>query len=602
MSRSRFVIGIDLGTTNCALCFVDTRDPAHQGIQTFDVTQVFSPGEVGKGRLLPSFIYLSTDQEKKGGLLNLPWDPFGERVVGEYARARGAEVPGRLVFSAKSWLSQQGVDRTAAILPTDAPEDVQKLSPIVASATFLRHLKAAWNHTIGREQSENLEDQEIYITIPASFDAVARDLTVKAARSAGLEDITLLEEPQAAFYAWLESNPLEWKDAMDPGDLILVCDIGGGTTDFSLIQIVSDRGNLGLERVAVGEHLLLGGDNMDLALAYSLREGLKGRGQALDQGQFQHLWHNVRLAKERLLSDNSLAEVPVIIPGRGKGLVAGTIRSGLSRDMVESLILEGFVPEVGPDDAPREQPRAGLQELGLSYADDTAITRHLAGFLKLHSQGGKAARPAAVLFNGGVLKAGIIRRRILDILRSWYPGEDSGKISELVNPDMDLAVARGAAYYGLVRRGEGIRIRSGIARSCYIGIQGARPAVPGMPSPLKALCVVAQGMEEGAKVALPGRTFGLVVGQPVEFRFLQSGIRPDDKVGDLIDEWEGTIEPVSSVQTEVETPDLAPGTVIPVELEAEVTDVGTLALGFVSRQRGLRFDLEFNVRGQDSGG
>ncbi len=526
MSRSRYVVGIDLGTTNCALCFVDTKDLAHGSIQSFEVTQLFSPGEVGKGRLLPSFIYLSTEQEKKGGLLNLPWDPFGERVVGEYARIRGAEVPGRLVFSAKSWLSQQGVDRTAAILPLDAPEDVSKLSPIVASATFLRHLKAAWNHTIGRDQSENLEDQEIYITIPASFDAVARDLTVKAARSAGLEDITLLEEPQAAFYAWLESNPQNWKREMNPGDLILVCDIGGGTTDFSLIQIVSEQGRLGLERVAVGEHLLLGGDNMDLALAFSLSQELKARGQVLDQGQFQHLWHNVRLAKERLLSDASLAEVPVIIPGRGKGLVAGTVRSGLSRDKVESLILDGFIPRTNPDDMPSERPRAGLQELGLSYADDTAITRHLARFLKLHPADEKIIRPVAVLFNGGVLKAGIIRNRILEILRSWYPQAGPQELRELVNPDMDLAVARGAAYYGLVRRGEGIRIKSGIARSYYIGIEGARPAVPGLPPPVKALCVVAQGMEEGTKVSLPRRTFGLVVGQPVEFRFRKRLFNP----------------------------------------------------------------------------
>ena len=594
MTGSRFVVGIDLGTTNCALSYADTSDGTRGSIGIFPVPQVISPGEVGKRKLLPSFIYIATEQEKKGGLLNLPWDPFGERVVGEYARVRGSEVPGRLVSSAKSWLCHLGIDRTQAILPLDAPEDVQRLSPVVASATLLRHLKAAWNHTLGETHKERLEDQEIHLTIPASFDAVARELTVMAARSAGLGDITLLEEPQAAFYAWIEANPDTWTEQLEPGDLVLVCDIGGGTTDFSLIRVTSDKGRMGLERVAVGDHLLLGGDNVDLALACRLQEELKEGGRVLDQGQARSLCHGARLAKERLLSDASLEEVPVVIPGRGKGLVGGTIRAALGRGLVNDVVLNGFFPACAMDEEPLQRSRAGLQELGLPYVDDTAITRHLARFLRLHAREGEGDLPVAVLFNGGVMKAPGIQERILEVMGTW--GEAGRVIRSLASPDLDLAVARGAAYFGLVRRGEGIRIRGGIGRSYYIGIEGARPAVPGLPPPVKALCVLSQGMEEGSRVTLRERTFGLVVGQPVEFRFLSSNLRPDDEPGDLLDDWQGTVEEISAVQAEVEAPGLPPGTMVPVEIEAEVTAIGTLSLGLVSRERGLRFDLEFNLR------
>ncbi len=591
---SRFLIGIDLGTTNTVLSYLDTEQETSGEIKVFPVPQVIAPGEVAERDLLPSFIYITTEHEKKAGGLNLPWDPFGERVVGEYARRRGAEVPGRLVASAKSWLCHKGIDRTAPILPIEAPDDVQKLSPIAASATFLRHLKAAWNHTLGKETGQMLEDQEIFLTIPASFDAVARELTLQAARSAGLENVTLLEEPQAAFYAWLYANQESWKDIIKPGDLVLVCDVGGGTTDFSLIRVTSENGELGLKRLAVGDHLLLGGDNMDLALAYHISEELKQKGTRLDRMQFQVLIHATRLAKEQLLSDDSLEKASVVIPGRGTGLVGGIIKTELSRESVDRILVQGFFPQCSKDEMPARRPKTGLQELGLPYVDDTAVTRHLAAFLATsHSSEGEM--PGAILFNGGVFKSNLLRTRLLEVVESWKGGQETG-LKELTNPDMDLSVSLGAAYFGLVSKGEGLKIRGGIARSYYIGIESSRPAVPGLPPEIKALCIVPQGTEEGKSIEVPGKTFGLIVGQPVEFLFLASRTRQDDQPGDIIDEWEDSIEQVSKVEASMESTEIEPGSMIPVQIEAQLTEIGTLALYLVSREHNQRFKLEFNVR------
>ncbi len=599
MSGSRFIAGIDLGTTNCVLSYRDTATGSEGRIEIFKIPQIAAPGEVEEKRLLPSFIYIPTDREKEGGGLTMPWDPFGDRVVGAYARTRGAEVPGRLVASAKSWLCHQGVDRTAALLPVDAAEDVEKISPIAASATFLRHIKAAWNNTIGKESGERLEDQEVILTIPASFDAVARDLTVRAAASAGIENLTLLEEPQAAFYAWLNAAGDDWKEMVSEGDLILVCDVGGGTTDFSLIRVTNEDGILGLERVAVGDHILLGGDNMDLALAYVLAQGLESQGKKLDHGQMETLWHNVRIAKEKILSDPEVDTVPVVIPGRGSGLVGGTLRTELTRNQVEGLLIDGFLPECSIDDSPAQSARLGLQEMGLPYASDSAITKYLAQFIRNHAVEQEDTPLSAVLFNGGVFKSTVIRERVFENLRSWSTAQQEGEtvFREITGPDLDLAVSRGAVAFGHLNREGGVKIKGGTARSYYIGIEGSRLAVPGMPPVLRALCVVPQGMEEGTTTSLPDRTFGLVVGQPVEFKFFGSTLRPEDKTGDIIDNWEDTIEPVTTLSTEMEAPGLDPGTLIPVRLEAEITEVGTLALYLVSDEKGLQFKLEFDVRG-----
>lgn len=599
-NKSRYVIGIDLGTTNCVLSFLDLeQDDNGQGqIEVFNVPQIEAPGEIRQYKLLPSFIYLPTAKEKEGGGLVMPWDPFGERVVGKWARKRGAEVPGRLIASAKSWLCHTGVDRTAPILPLDAAKDVQKLSPIVATATFLRHFKAAWNHKFAKEPGLNLEEQQVYVTIPASFDAVARDLTVQAATSAGLSNITLLEEPQAAFYAWLHNMGQDWKKQVEPGDIILVVDVGGGTSDFSLIQVSNKDNVLTLERLAVGEHLLLGGDNMDLTLTHVLFEQLKEKGHKLDQGQFQSLWNNVRLAKEKLFADDSLDEVPVVIPGRGSGLVGGTIRTSLTSDLVTKVILDGFFPECQITDMPHERKTLGLRELGLPYCSDTGITRHLAKFLTVQGQALEMdgpVIPTAVLFNGGVFKAAVLRQRIMSILSGWAGQGNEPK--ELLGTDLDLAVSRGAVHFGLVQLGEGIKIRGGTGRSYYIAVESTGLAIPGMPPAIKALCVVPKGMEEGTVVDIPDQEFGLIVGQEVEFQFMGSGVRPGDKPGDLISSWEDDeIEPVSTLRTKLEAPDIEPGTVVPVTLQAEVTEIGTLSLSLVYKERGLKFNLEFDVR------
>ena len=594
--ESRFIIGIDLGTTNCVLSFIDGKGE-DSPIEIFECHQIEAPGEIKAHRLLPSFIYIPTKQEKDAGGLQMPWDPFGERVVGKWARIRGAEVPGRLVSSAKSWLCHKGIDRTAPILPLEAAKDVQKMSPIVATATFLRHFKAAWNHTVGKREGVKMEEQDIYITIPASFDAVARDLTVKAASSAGLEDVTLLEEPQAAFYAWLNRCGDEWRKQVAPGDIILVVDVGGGTSDFSIIQVSDKEGQLVLERLAVGEHLLLGGDNMDLTLTHLLYEDLKSRGTRLDAGQFQALWNNVRLAKERLLEDETLEEVPVVITGKGSGLVGGTIRTSLTRRQVTEVILDGFFPFCSLDERPKEEPVVGLRELGLPYCKDTGITRHLANFLTtqgraLNREGGLI--PSAVIFNGGVFKATALRRRMMEVISSWV-GHDR-QVKELEGTDFELAVSRGAAHFGLVQRGEGIKIRGGIGRSYYIAVESSALAIPGMPPSIKALCVVPKGLEEGSVIDIPQKEFGLLVGQDVEFKFMASNERPEDRSGDMIDNWEGTIEPISTLKTNIEAPGIEPGTIIPVTLEVKATEIGTLAISLVSKERGLKFDLEFDVR------
>ncbi len=588
----KFIVGIDLGTTNCVLAYTPVGDNTPADITVMPVAQLVAPHQIDNLPLLPSFIYLPTEEEKKSDALTTPWDPFAEKIVGVYARQRGAEVPARLISSAKSWLCHPTIDRTAPLLPVDAPDDCQKLSPIAAQAALLRHIKSAWNQSIGKEQGAMLEEQEVYLTIPASFDAVARELTVQAARAAGLEKVTLLEEPQAAFYAWLARQGDDWRTRVSPGDLILVCDIGGGTTDFSLIAVNSSQGELELERILVGDHLLLGGDNMDLALAHTLAQKTSRR---LDRFQMQALWHNVRIAKEKLLQDDSVDEVPVVISGRGSGLIGGTIRLSLSREMLQSVLIDGFFPKCDRDSLPTEGPVMGLKELGLPYAQDTAISRHLAAFLA--KAGKDSPTPNAVLFNGGVMKAVSLRDQIINLLSGWLSPDNTQKINTLSAPDLDLAVAQGACYFGISRISGGIRIRGGIGRSYYLGLEGTRPAIPGVPPDIKALCIVNQTMEEGQTVELPDRVFGLVVGREVEFRFMASNSRVNDNPGDVIDDWEPDIKEITTVSTLVDAKDIPAGTVLPVVIQAKVTEVGTLALSLVSVQGDVKFDLEFNVRG-----
>jgi molecular chaperone DnaK (HSP70) len=606
LSETRYIIGIDLGTTHCVVAYVEgrpemDRDPV---IRSFPVPQVVSPGEVRSQPLLPSFLFLPGPHDVPQGGLALPWDPEVSHAVGELARKRGAEIPNRLVASAKSWLSYAGVDRTEPILPWDSPADGRKISPVETATRFLEHLRSAWNHTMAPDDPEaRLELQDIYLTVPASFDAVARELTVKAAQAAGLERITLLEEPQAAFYAWIESQQERWRKAVRVNESILVCDIGGGTTDFSLIQVTEEQGDLTLRRVAVGEHILLGGDNMDLTLAYALQAKLAQRGSRLDSWQFRGLWHSCRAAKERLLSRPDLESEPVVILGRGSSLIGGTLRTELTRAEVEQILVEGFFPVTERDEYPQSRRKVGVREMGLPYESDPAVSRHLARFLGqsergLAEAGSDLGYPSAVLFNGGVMKSDLLRKRVLEILAGWHP---TGEVRELAAPDLDLAVARGAAYYGLARRGRGIRIRGGVARPYYIGIESAMPTVPGIPTPVKALCIVPFGMEEGTGAEIREREFGLVVGEPAVFNLLASTVRKKDQVGEIIEDWQGEIEEVTTMETVLPASEAAEGlTVIPVWLRSEVTEIGTLELWCVSRDDdGKRWKLEFNLREQE---
>jgi hypothetical protein len=601
----KYVIGIDLGTTNSALSYAEV--PADAGslepakVQALPIPQLTNPGEVRDEDLLPSFLYLPGATDFPAGSMALPWDAERAFAVGQLARQRGAENAGRLVTSAKSWLSHSGVDRTAPLLPFQAPDGVEKISPVEASRRYLEHLRESWD---SKMPDAPFTAQQVLVTVPASFDAVARELTLEAARLAGYQNITLLEEPQAAFYAWIERHA-DWRDRVRVGDLILVVDIGGGTTDFSLIAVTERDGELSLDRVAVGEHILLGGDNIDLALANTVSQRLADKGTRLDTRQLQALWNHCRVAKEKLLEPETTAkDQPVTILGRGSGLVGGTIKAKLLREDIDHVIAEGFLPAVSSSDMPARQRRVGLQELGLPYAADPAITRHMARFLRQQAAGSEhgsvrrgpsgLACPTHVLFNGGVLNAGMVRERILAALNSWLAEEGMPKVEVLSGEDLMHAVARGSAYYGLAREGRGVRIRGGVPRTYYVGIESAMPSVPGFAAPLKALTVVPFGMEEGSEARIPGREFGLVVGESAEFRFLASAVRKNDQPGDLIEDPGDELEELAPMEVAFEAGETS-SEVVPVSFETVVTETGMLQLWCVARD-GRRWKLEFNVR------
>lgn len=553
-AKARAVIGIDLGTTNCALAYTD-----EDRVEQFLIPQLVHPGEVREEPLLPSFLFLED----------------GESIAGVLAQKKGLENAGRLVASAKSWLCHTGIDRTAAILPINAPDGVPRVSPVTASRRYLEHLRDAWN----QKHPEDLFDaRQVLVTVPASFDAVARDLTRKAAEEAGYRDIVLLEEPQAAFYAWIERNP-NWRELVSVGDVILVIDIGGGTTDFTIIEVKEKNGEVELERIAVGDHILLGGDNVDAALAHIVAEQLPKK---LDAIQFHALWQNCRAAKEKLLAQGAKqAEEPITVLGRGTGVVGGTIKTKLKRSDLEALLLDGFLPKVSFSDAP-EGRAATLTEIGLPFAADAAITRHLAHFL--HSRG---VKPTHVLFNGGVLRADLVRERILSVLNSWLPHP----VQALMSADLMHAVARGAAYYGLARQGKGVRVRGGVSRTYYIGIEASVPAIPGRKPPFKALTVVPFGMEEGTGHQIRDRAFALSLGGKAQFRFFQSAERRDP-AGMLLEGIEADMEELAPVEATL--PGNA-GESVAVTLEVSVTETGMLEMWFVAND-GRRWKLEFNVR------
>ena len=609
-NTARFSIGIDLGTTHCALSYVDMQASDGEQVvqQVLDVPQLTAPASVEGRPLLPSFLYLPHESELPPADLALPWGTSADAVAGEFARQRGAATPIRLVASAKSWLCHPGVDRRAPLLPADAPPEVERISPLAASTRYLQHLRQAWD---AAHPGAPFDQQDITVTIPASFDPAARELTAEACRAAGYQQLTLLEEPQAALYSWIQASGGGWRKQVAHGDVILVVDVGGGTTDLSLIAVLEQGGNLQLQRVAVGEHILLGGDNMDLALAYGVARKLAAEGRQLDAWQTRALAHGCRAAKEQLLADDALQAVPVVVPSRGSKLIGGSIRTEVTRAEVLALLVEGFFPPVAVSDKPQTRARAALTQLGLPYAQDAAVTRHLAAFLSrqagaveqvegLQGQPGASfLHPTAILFNGGVLKARQIEQRILEVVNGWLSAEGAPPARLLEGANLDLAVARGAAYYGHVRRGRGVRIRGGTAQSYYVGVESNMPAIPGMEPPISALCLAPFGMEEGTEVALDAQEFGLVVGQPVRLRFFGSSMRRQDAVGSVLDFW-GPEELVELQQIEAQLPaeGRTPGEVVAVQLLARVTDIGTLELLAVPVGGSERWKVEFDVRAQ----
>ena len=609
---TRFSLGIDLGTTNSAIALTDLES---DHTEVLEVTQILGPNQIGEKPTLPSALYIPHPDEFPENSFPLPWENEAGDITmsGHFAREHGILIPDRLITSAKSWLSNPHIDPKRPSLPWKSEIQDQKLSPFECSRRYLAHLKNAFLYA-GRVQGRNwdLSETEIVLTVPASFDAVAQTLTAEAAEVAGLGQVTLLEEPQAAFYAWLARAGREWRSLISPGDVILVCDVGGGTADFSLIAVTDSNGALELERISVGEHILLGGDNMDLALAYTLQAKLEAEGRSIDAWQFLALVHTASRAKVALFDDDKLPEVPIAVPSRGSSLFASTVSTTLERATLEQVVLDGFFAKTTISDLPQEARRGGLQEFGLPFAADPVISKHLARFLcrsranlsssqSLSTLGEgqlgstEFVMPTAVLFNGGVFKSGPIRSRVLELLTSWNEGKP---VRELRGIELDLAVAKGASFYGRTRvTQKGIRIKAGAARSYYIGLESSMPAVPGFKPPIKALCVVPQGMQEGSELLIEGRDFGLLTGQPAEFRFYSSAVRSGDQPGQILPDAERELEDTSSLEINLPSlPDFPAGQVVPVQINSVVTELGTLELWMKHMNSDRRWKIEFQVR------
>jgi Ethanolamine utilization protein EutJ (predicted chaperonin) len=591
MSEAQYIVGIDLGTTNTVVSYVEKNAEVDSpAIQLLDILQITEPGGKNELKKLPSFLLQPLETEREQQDYTLPWAK-GPWVVGAHARDRGAEVPGRFVSSAKSWLCQSGVDRKEAFLPFKSEDDCEKISPFKATTKILEHLRGVWS----QKMNCALADQEVVLTVPASFDEQARKLTEEAARDAGISQLTILEEPQAALYAWLAEEGEHWREAVNEDDVILVCDVGGGTSDFSLITVTSEGGNLSLERTAVGEHILLGGDNMDLALAYRAKAKMEEK-KKLNTSQMRSLWFQARAVKEDLLSGKSEKAILTVLGTGLKKLIGGTIKAEFDAQEALDFLVEGFLPKCALADQPQTPQTVGVQEVGLPYASDAAITKHLAQFISKQSWAENFKWPNKVLFNGGVFNCPAMRGRLLEVLNQWMVTQGSGEVSLLNYRSLDDAVAVGASYYGWSRMGKGIRIRAGISRSYYIEVASSMPAIPGMEAPKKAYCVAPFGMEEGSELSLKGETYALTTGRSAQFAFLSSTLRQEDSAGVILEDWEeGELEPAASMEVVLEnSPDL--GNPVPVTLGARVTEVGTLELYFEHAASGKRWRLEYQVR------
>lgn len=607
---AKYVIGIDLGTTNSVVAYAEMASEGKTPtIKLLPLPQLVAASTVESRSSLPSFAYLATESEGDNQSLDLPWTAGSQTgvstVVGEMARSRSADAPNRSVVAAKSWLCHSRVDRRAPILPYQAPDDVNKISPVEATRLYLVHLVAAWNHQFPEHP---IEQQQVVLTVPASFDPVARELTREAAVAAGVpSDFVLLEEPQAALYAWLDQQGEDWRSKLCVGKSILVCDVGGGTTDLTLISVEEENGNLVLNRVAVGNHLLVGGDNMDLATAHVVAGKFAEKGTKLNPWQSVSLWHSCRKAKESLLAPEGPDTHSISVLGRGSKLIGATVTAEVNRQDVATMLLDGFFPECSLQDRPQVQPASGFQEIGLPFESDPGITRHIADFLNRCSQqtgneSGQAVIPDFVLFNGGVFKAQGFQNRLLSVIGGWSgdASDDGRRVQPLSGVhDLDFAVAKGACFYAWNKNAGGVRIRGGVGHSYYVGIETAGLAIPGAPRPLKALCVVPFGMEEGTQADVPSNEIGLVVGQAVSFRFFRSNERQQDQPGDLLDQWEGQLEESDPLQTSLSDEGLGEAYAA-VKFESNITELGMFELWCSDVNSDRRWKLEFNVREENT--
>lgn len=601
-TSSNYIIGIDLGTTNCTMAYTQL-DKDEDGIHQFSIPQITAAETRGEDFSLPSFIYFPLQEEKAAGHTDLQGFSSNSHCAGIFARNRGIELPSRLISSAKSWLSLSGIDQHAPLLPLDFEEESSKMSAMKACSELLIHLRSAWEYKMPQAP---FKDQLILITVPASFDPSARQLVEEAAELADYPSIILLEEPQAAFYAWLNKHSHDWRKILKVGESILVVDIGGGTTDFSLISVVDQDGELALNRVAVGSHLLLGGDNIDLALAYFAKNKLEEQGHVIEDWQLQSLCHACRQAKEQLFSEKPPQQVDLTIMGRGRKLIGNALKTTISLKEAQELIIEGFMPLVEPEERSKIEKRLGLQQIGLPFAQDARMTAQLSKFLSMTGESDNQSMetfviPSAILFNGGTMKAVAFRERMIAQINQWAKKLNKTPVKVLDDCDLDFAVSRGAAYYGLSTKCQGIRIKSGSSRSFYIGVEDARPAVPGVPPSIKAVCVVPFGMEEGSELELRNQEFALVVGEPVAFRFfsrstktLSNGVEP--VIGTLVGHWKQELMELHPLETCLDRNE-GDGKVIQVKLKSRMTELGVLELWCVA-QDGRQWKLEFETRAE----
>lgn len=599
MEKQKYIIGIDLGTTNCTMAYAEISSysptenkPAE--ILQFSIPQMIAAGVQGEHHSLPSFVYFPLPEEVKAGLAQF-------HCLGSYARSRGAELPGRLISSSKSWLCNDSIDRREKILPIDSDEDSSKMSPVEVASELLIYLKEAWNKQM---EDSPFESQTILITVPASFDPSARQLIQEAAQLAGYPEVILLEEPLAAFYAWLNLHADSWRSQLKIGDCILVVDIGGGTTDFSLISVEDQNGQLQLSRLAVGSRLLLGGDNMDLALAHLVQARLEEQGKSIEGNQWQSLVHSCRQAKETLLGDHPPSELTITIQGRGSRLIGGALSLKITRDEVLQMLVDGFMPLIEPSEQASVEKRAGIRQIGLPYAQDPRISAQLAKFLSMTGENvesslDKFVVPSAFLFNGGALKSAALKERLVQLVNSWATKLSKPSVKVLEESNLDCAVSLGAVYYGLARAHQGIRVRAGTSHSYFVGVESAAPAIPGFTQQLKAYCVVPFGMEEGSVAKLEDKEFALILGEMATFRFfshstpqLSSGEHP--QAGMVVSRWQNELKELHPIETLMERGE-SDGKSVRVRLEAKVTELGVLELWCVAAD-GRRWKLEFDIR------